>query len=216
MYIVERNTLAGNIFSFFLLNDSTCKVSFIQVLACLTAVQFIFFCNNFFFVLFACEFREILYIFFFSFAFRSSVLWDAFWVKEQKKKLRYSWVKKKTFYIAALSRKKGSSCLKIFFFGCCVFCWRLVWIFYRFFFSWLFWNVSLSSSCPVFVFFALQSKRKKCCCCYRLNLLHNRRKKVVYKFREPSSAYNAFVKSIWWFEAYDWMFHWLFWRVDVK
>lgn len=34
-------TLAGNFF--FLLNDSTYKVSFIQVLACLTAVQFIFF-----------------------------------------------------------------------------------------------------------------------------------------------------------------------------
>lgn len=43
---------------FLLLNDSTCKVSFIQVLACLTAVQFIFFVI---FFSFACEFREIFF-----------------------------------------------------------------------------------------------------------------------------------------------------------
>jgi len=214
MYIVERNTLAGNIFSFFLLNDSTCKVSFIQVLACLTAVQFIFFCNNFFSFSSLVNFAKYYIFFFFRISFFGSV--RCFLSEGTEKKLRYSWVKKKTFYIAALSRKKGSSCLKIFFFW--VLCVLLTFSlnFFTDFFSWLFWNVSLSSSCPVFVFFALQSKRKKCCCCYRLNLLHNRRKKVVYKFREPSSAYNAFVKSIWWFEAYDWMFHWLFWRVDVK
>lgn len=183
-------------------------------MACLTAVQFIFFCNNFFFVLFACEFREILYIFFFLSHFVLRFCEMLFWVKEQRKNYAPLEWKKKTFYIAALSRKKGSSCLKIFFFW--VLCVLLTFSLNFFFLPWLFWNVSLSSSCPVFVFFALQRKRKKCCCCYRLNLLHNRRKKVVYKFREPSSAYNAFVKSIWWFEAYDWMFHWLFWRVDVK
>lgn len=200
-----------------MLNDSTCKVSFIQVLACLTAVQFIFFCNNFFFVLFACEFREILYIFFFLSHFVLRFCEMLFWVKEQRKKLRSSWVKKKTFLYRGVIEKERLFLLKKYFFWVlCVLLTFSLNFFTDFFFSWLFRNVSLSSSCPVFVFFALQRKRKKCCCCYRLNLLHNRRKKVVYKFREPSSAYNAFVKSIWWFEAYDWMFHWLFWRVDVK
>lgn len=80
----ERILLSLVTFFFFLLNDSTYEVSFIQVLACLTAVQFIFFV-----IIFhrhsVCEFREVFLFFTIN---KNEFFFRCFMIKKEREKKR--------------------------------------------------------------------------------------------------------------------------------